>query len=80
MGQIWGQNYLFGNIINKHGHFEMQLDQYVYFHGLNKNKLEILSNFAIMETIWTKEGLNMGQICVKIIFLAKASPIWVILS
>ena len=38
MDQIWGQNYLFGDIITNHGNFEMKLGQYVYINGLNLKK------------------------------------------
>ena len=68
-GSYLGQNYLFGNIITNHGHFEMKLGQYVYFHGISYK----IPRFIQIGLFLTQFGPYKVDMCAK--FWAKF-PFW----
>ena len=73
-----GQSYLFGNIINNHGHFEMKLGQYVYFHGINLKVPRLIRIWLFLTKFGHRRSIYR-QIWGKITFLEIASPSRVIL-
>ena len=65
-GQNLGQNYIFGNIITNHCHFEMKLGHFVYFHGLNQNNQRFCQTWLFSKQfgpkkvqIWVKFGAKL---------------------